>query len=529
MRSSSIIVAVFLVYQICFNAGEESGNCILKPISNNNNRSTARISNITVSDDETCREADNEGSDSNCTLLSESCSFSSCELLLNDSNKDDYCYSLTDSCILLSNESNCTITNTTRVSSSTMILTSTDSISPSLSDTTLTISSSTVVFTSVVNLSSESTIQHTSLQSKSSSILIGPSIPSSLATTSTISLSAVVFTSVYESTTQHTSSQSTSPSSVTVQPTFQLTDLIEEPLIYYWPPGLALLMLMCCACIFCLILCIRIRSWKSKMKAYKFVIAHDCGIQDLKYIDLPSRYDSKIEFTTFKNLSKLDNKEDKEDAEETELKAGATGEFGEGIPGVIIMESEPVTDLETQALITGEDNENTDEEKKEEKKDDAKDEPKDTSESKQQETGGLEVSIIIESSIINVEAKTTADAQTSGSDDTNCSSKESTTVDTSGIVDVTDGSTKQEVSPKQTMGDEKQSNREGEGKEGAERKPEEDVKKEESKMEDKQEAEKKDLSEDTLTKSMDVFNMQLGAILDLIKDDDKDTKAQTVL
>lgn len=249
---------------------------------------------------------------------------------------------------------------------------------------------------------------------------------------------------------------------------------------------------------------------------------------------MPSHHDSKIEFTTFKNLSKLDKKED---AKETELEAGATGEFGEGIPGVIIMESEPVTDLETQALITGEDSEKTEEEKKEEMKDDAKDEPKDTSEPKQQETGGIEVPIIIESSIINMEAKTTADAQTSGSDDIDCFSKESTTVDTSGIennpkpsaaVDVTDGSTKQEVSPKRTMRDEKQSNKEEEGREG-ERKTEGDVKKEEPKMEDKQEAGRNDLSEDILTKSTDVFNMQLGAILDLIKDDDKDTKTQTIL
>ena len=238
---------------------------------------------------------------------------------------------------------------------------------------------------------------------------------------------------------------------------------------------------------------------------------------------MPSR-DSKIEFTTFKNLSKLDNEED---TKETELEAGATGEFGEGIPGVIITESEPVTDLETQALITGEDSENIDEERKE-KKEDAKD--------KQQETGGIEVPIIIESSIINVEAKTAADAQTSGSDDVNSFSKESTTVDTSGIennpkqlaiVDVTDGSTKQEGSPKQTMEDEKQNNKEEEGKE-EERKPEEDVKKEKSEGEDKQEA-GKDFSEDMLTKPTDVFNMQLGAILDLIKDDDKDTKTQTVL
>ena len=221
MRSSStsiIIVAVFLVYQICLNAGDGSGNC--KFISTN---TAYMIRNITLEyyDDneinDTCIDVDNGSNKSNCAFFND-CDFTLCVLLLNDNN---YCTTTNDSCILLSNGSNCTI---------------------NLPSTT------TSTFTNIALPSS-------TIPPFTSSLLIS----SSPVTTSTPTVSTTVVRSP---------SASSSPSATP----FQLSDLIEEPYIYYWLPGLALLMLMCCACIICLTLCTWIRSWKSKMHAYKFVI-----------------------------------------------------------------------------------------------------------------------------------------------------------------------------------------------------------------------------------------------------------------
>ena len=219
MRSSStsiIIVAVFLVYQICLNTGDGSGNCEF--ISTN---STDMIRNITLEyyDDneinDTCIDVDNGSSKSNCAFFND-CNSTLCVLLLNDNN---YCTTTNDSCILLSNGSNCTIN----------FLPSATTDLPALPSSTI------PPFTS--------------------SLLIS----NSPVTTSTLTVSTTVVRSP---------SASSSPSATP----FQLSDLIEEPYIYYWLPGLALLMLTCCACIICLTLCTWIRSWKSKMHAYKFVM-----------------------------------------------------------------------------------------------------------------------------------------------------------------------------------------------------------------------------------------------------------------
>lgn len=211
--------------------------------------------------------------------------------------------------------------------------------------------------------------------------------------------------------------------------------------------------------------------------------------------------------------------------------------IGEGIPAVIVIDSEPVTNLETQPLTDKQ------EEKSEEKKEDTKTEQQDTKQDKAD----------VQSSITESPATATTKTETaapSANDDHKSFSKDSTNnQDTSAqtvnpkpleTAVATDGKMEpqqQQETPKETMT--AGSITTGESEEGEKKKGEpkldeggeevkEKLEKEEGKEKQPEEA-AQNLNTDLLNKSTDVFNMQLGAFLDMLQGDTKDNETKTAL
>lgn len=240
--------------------------------------------------------------------------------------------------------------------------------------------------------------------------------------------------------------------------------------------------------------------------------------------------DSKIEFSTFKGSSKR-NKKGAEVEKETEMAEGDIPIIGEGIPAVIVIDSEPVTNLETQPLT----------DKQEEKKEDTKSEQQDTKQDKAD----------AQSSITESPATATTKTETaapSANDDHKSFSKDSTNNhDTSAqtvnpkpleTTVATDGKMEpqQQETPKETTtagsnttGESEEGEKKGEPKldEGGEE-VKEKLEKEEGKEKQPEEA-AQNLNTDLLNKSTDVFNMQLGAFLDMLQGDTKDSETKTAL
>ena len=246
--------------------------------------------------------------------------------------------------------------------------------------------------------------------------------------------------------------------------------------------------------------------------------------------------DSKIEFSTFKGSSKR-NKKGAEVEKETEMIEGDVPIIGEGIPAVIVIDSEPVTNLETQPLTDKQ------EEKSEEKKEDTKSEQQNTKQDKAD----------VQSSITESPATATTKTETaapSAIDDHKSFSKDSinnqdtsaqtvnpkpleTTVATDGKMEPQ----QQQETPKETPT--AGSITTGESEEGEKKKGEpkldeggeevkEKLEKEEGKEKQPEEA-AQNLNTDLLNKSTDVFNMQLGAFLDMLQGDTKDNETKTAL